>query len=657
MANYANLLATIAANIYTNNNNEVTAAGVKIAVDAMVASLGAGYQFMGTAHPSDTPSGYADLRAFWLAGEAGTYTDFGGLVLTDGEIAFLKYDGNWSKDPFPLFLSGAVGAYINPNNGAEIPANSYDITDFIPVKEGEVFVFSGSVGSASIAVAGYDENKNFIGALLPGGADYDEAIVPESSASYIRASARNQNFGPYDGVKIWKYFSRAGNNISPNLIGAVRQGTTDKYGAPYTESYSYYSSRCYLLLNVPDFAPKNIKILAKVPQGFIIRNACFINTREHTTSDWLSGSGWTAPDISISSPSVDIYNGIVFVLAKSDMSQNVTPAEIGDVRLLGEAAYWSIFAQGGQRKTYSVMGDSIGTDNNGDTPQYVITSNDVGHSLSAWVTWFDYNNSRSDSASGTTKTIGGVPITAAMVGTQQNFTPASSDIGKTLGTPRWSYNEQYATEPWWKILARRLGLEFNASASWNGNSYTSHEENDNLRKIGYAWHPLQIARLAKRDADGNRVAPDVIFLCRGTNDATHTPFALLTNFGDGDDGIPAGDAVSGGYGFKEAIAMTISSIQQTYPKAQIFLTTMSPFRRLSDDTFPMDNDIYTMQAYNKAIKEIAEYMGVGVIDFSKCWNFYNCVSEGFVNSSDYTHPLQKGHNAMAQQALNDVKLI
>ena len=35
MANYANLLATIAANIYTNHNNEVTAEMVKTAVDAM----------------------------------------------------------------------------------------------------------------------------------------------------------------------------------------------------------------------------------------------------------------------------------------------------------------------------------------------------------------------------------------------------------------------------------------------------------------------------------------------------------------------------------------------------------------------------------------------------------------------------------------------
>lgn len=105
MANYANLLAAIAANIYTNGNQEVTAAMVKTAMNEVVNTLGAGYQFMGVAHPADTPSGYADLRAFWLAGEAGTYTDFGSLVVNDGEVAILKYNGSWSKE-----VTGAASA-------------------------------------------------------------------------------------------------------------------------------------------------------------------------------------------------------------------------------------------------------------------------------------------------------------------------------------------------------------------------------------------------------------------------------------------------------------------------------------------------------------------------------------------------------------------
>ena len=55
MAAYDNLRAVIAANVYQNNNNEVTADMVKAAMNAMVASLGAEFQFGGVAKPTDNP--------------------------------------------------------------------------------------------------------------------------------------------------------------------------------------------------------------------------------------------------------------------------------------------------------------------------------------------------------------------------------------------------------------------------------------------------------------------------------------------------------------------------------------------------------------------------------------------------------------------------
>lgn len=102
MANYSNLLATIAANIYTNHNNEVTASMVKTAVDQMVASLGDGYQFAGVATPATDP-GTPDEQVFYIASEAGTYTDFPDsnadpIEVQDGEVAVLYGSGNaWGK--------------------------------------------------------------------------------------------------------------------------------------------------------------------------------------------------------------------------------------------------------------------------------------------------------------------------------------------------------------------------------------------------------------------------------------------------------------------------------------------------------------------------------------------------------------------------------
>ena len=442
-----------------------------------------------------------------------------------------------------------------------------------------------------------------------------------------------------------------------NIAGNLKQGNASNKGVISVDAYYNKRSSCVMYLG--EFSASGAKLIASVDKGKIIRNAALYNSLTDQTTGWLYPSGNSANTIDFSFPSgSETYDTLILTVAYADLTTEIVPADVTGLFVGGYFA--SLVAINGTRenvfrgKNYSVMGDSIGTNNDGDTPAFTITANDVGHEITSWITWYDFNNSREDTPSGTTKTIGGVTITSAMVGTQQTFTPTNADIGKTLGTPRWAFNEQFPAKPWWKILGEKLGMSLNSSASWNGNSYCSHEESDNLRKIGYGWHPLQIQRLANRDADGNRVAPDYIFLCRGTNDATHSPYAKITDFGNGIDTIPADDTVTGGYGFKEALAKTIALIQTTYPKAKIFVSTLSPFRRLNDDTFPMDNGTNTMQDYNKAVKQVAEYMGVKVIDFSKCWTFYNCVSEGYVRSADYTHPVQKGHDAMAEQALKDV---
>ena len=99
MANLANLLATIAANVYTNHNNEVTAQMVKDAMGAIVSTMGqSGYIYKGVATTSTNPSS-PDANVFYIATAAGTYTNFGGIVVNAGEVAILRGTGtSWSKD-------------------------------------------------------------------------------------------------------------------------------------------------------------------------------------------------------------------------------------------------------------------------------------------------------------------------------------------------------------------------------------------------------------------------------------------------------------------------------------------------------------------------------------------------------------------------------
>lgn len=110
MAAYDNLRAVIAANVYQNNNNKVTADMVKTAMNEMVNYLGAEFQFGGVAKltPTQTDPGTPDYKVAYIASEPGTYTHFGGLVVADGEVVNLKWDGTaWSKE-----VTGATPKYF-----------------------------------------------------------------------------------------------------------------------------------------------------------------------------------------------------------------------------------------------------------------------------------------------------------------------------------------------------------------------------------------------------------------------------------------------------------------------------------------------------------------------------------------------------------------
>lgn len=261
MANYANLLAQITANIYSNNNQDITGDGLQAQLNAMVASLGAGYQFMGVAHPADTPSGYADLRAFWLAGEAGTYTNFGGLVLADGEVAVIKYDGNgWSKS-----VTGAASAaqvdelvqevtdipfprestYINTSGEPGASAAGYNCTNLIKVNPRETWVYSGYFAAPSLhMVWGYPTKSYSNGqGILVAGVSYEktEFVVPEG-INYLMA------WGPISTVELYKKgnlqdlrtdLANFGEELDELRFDTI--GIADNYDASALTSINYYS--------------------------------------------------------------------------------------------------------------------------------------------------------------------------------------------------------------------------------------------------------------------------------------------------------------------------------------------------------------------------------------------------------------------------------
>ena len=113
MSNYNSLKTAIDANIKQNGKQEITGPVLNSVLNAMVNTLGAGYQFAGIA-VSDTKPGTPDAKVFYIANGKGAYTNFGGLDVTEDEVVVLYYDTEWHKVSTGRYLSLLR---LNPGGG------------------------------------------------------------------------------------------------------------------------------------------------------------------------------------------------------------------------------------------------------------------------------------------------------------------------------------------------------------------------------------------------------------------------------------------------------------------------------------------------------------------------------------------------------------
>lgn len=97
MSNYNSLKATIHANIKQNGRQEITGQILNSILYQMVNILGTGYQFAGVATTATNP-GYPDAKVFYIANGKGTYTNFGGLEVTEDDVVILYWDSSWHKE-------------------------------------------------------------------------------------------------------------------------------------------------------------------------------------------------------------------------------------------------------------------------------------------------------------------------------------------------------------------------------------------------------------------------------------------------------------------------------------------------------------------------------------------------------------------------------
>lgn len=142
MANYANLITQINGYVKQNGSNLITGQGLQTILDNMVASLGANYQYAGVATPATDP-GTPDQNVFYIAATAGTYTNFGGIVLAEGEVAVLKGSGSsWTKE-----VTGIASAEEVSQLGQKLAENACD-TNYMGARMQAINIVSGQAHSS-----------------------------------------------------------------------------------------------------------------------------------------------------------------------------------------------------------------------------------------------------------------------------------------------------------------------------------------------------------------------------------------------------------------------------------------------------------------------------------------------------------------------------
>ena len=113
--------------------------------DAIASIVNAGYVFAGVATPSTNP-GTPEAKVFYIADGKGTYTNFGGIEVTEDEVVILYYDTAWHKEATGIASQAKLaelnsiirnteedGFYVTDSTGkvlAMITKSSIDAIDF-----------------------------------------------------------------------------------------------------------------------------------------------------------------------------------------------------------------------------------------------------------------------------------------------------------------------------------------------------------------------------------------------------------------------------------------------------------------------------------------------------------------------------------------------
>ena len=692
MANYATLKAAVQSVVKSNGNKEITGTNMQSTLLGMITSLASGYLFKGVATPSTSP-GTPDENVFYLGG-AGTYENFGtAYTVNVGSIGVFRYNGSWSRSQLKLYngmddkptsgstnlvsSGGIFDSIIKPNlaqitsytteaecylaqNGELVTAaGTSNIVNTFTIDDGTDFYVDGRVVPQTIAclVAYYDENMSFLSyevagtssaqlikgykLTLPTGTKYIRVAGQTSSANFprlynymasaeiaddVRATisiptvATDNGYyllqdGTYQEITggMWKVITYRYVDGFSNYKASGRVGNTTG-GC----SICYYDGDGNCIGFEKPFGSSGTgnytDYLMTIPQGTAI-----IKIAGHTVN------------LTAVTTSRGLYNFTEYLYENAEEEQT-SPL---------------------RGKTIAIIGASIETHgNSGDNPNAVevtIMPEDVGVQLSAYITAQDVDAGL---------TINGTSYDTDNIGTEVTFVPSAADVGKVVGLAR-NYNSN-TMSVWWTYVRDYFECDI-IPVAWSGSGYTRNRQDQANEVPSYAWHESQIRTCGTRlSGTMSRKAPDIIFLCRGINDWSNSPYARITDgyFDDPNWQYPTSDLDGdGNYGFLEGLSLTIKELREAYPFAPIVLFTHPPVKRVNCSHYPSNNGLATQPQYNEAIRKAAEFFGCQLVDRARCaitWeNMYpTYVSDSSVNP---THPNANGHRVIGEFVIDELK--
>ena len=139
--------------------------------------------------------------------------------------------GEWEETDYSDFE--ITHEFFTPNGTAASGSGGYDMTGYIPVKDGDIIVFSGERSPGIPFVMGYADNTGKHGSVLLGNfdaADYsnlsvrEEDVIIPAGISYVRCSARNTSLPSWAGRNMTVI--KRSTSSEPSIVHVLAMGNS-----------------------------------------------------------------------------------------------------------------------------------------------------------------------------------------------------------------------------------------------------------------------------------------------------------------------------------------------------------------------------------------------------------------------------------------------